>query len=57
MKKYKILFDCKELTIIASGITMSDTGNSILFYKDRMLVGVAPITCTVYEIEEKESEK
>lgn len=57
MKKYKILFDCKELTFIASSMTMSDTGNSILFYKNGILVGVVPITCAVYEIEDKESEK
>lgn len=57
MTKYKILFDCRQLTIIASGMTMSDTGNSILFYKNGILVGAVPITCAVYAIEEKESEK
>lgn len=56
MKKYKILFDRKELTITASGIAVADTGNSILLYKDGMLAGIVPVTCAVYEIQEKESE-
>ena len=56
MKKYKILFDRKELTITASGIAVADTGKSILLYKDGMLVGIVPVACAVYEIQEKESE-
>ena len=56
MKKYKILFDRKELTITASGIAVADTGKSIVLYKDGMLVGVVPVACAVYKIQEKESE-